>query len=135
MKKILVQKDWKKPDDLSKIYRETAEILAIHKTGIEINTRGMVIPEVGEYYPDIEFLKYCAKMGVFLTMGSDSHDGGSVGEGFEPAVRYAMEAGYKKLSICHFVKLDLSGLQQKFNKVYKPSIITRIYAKNKNYIS
>lgn len=98
VKKILVHRRWKKPDNLAKIYRETAEILAVHNTGIEINTRGMLLPEVGEYYPDFEFLKSCVQAGVPLTIGSDSHDGRRVGDGFESAVRQAREAGYKALS-------------------------------------
>ena len=100
VKKALPHAGMKKPDNLSKLYRETADILKACDTGIEVNTRGLILSDVGEFYPDFEFLSACAQAEVPVTIGSDSHDSNRVGESFEEAVDFIRQAGYKK--ICYY---------------------------------
>ncbi len=99
VKKALPHAGMAKPQSLGKLYRETAEILAAGKTGIEINSRGLLLPDVGEYYPDEGFLRECVKAGVPVTIGSDAHDSSRVGEGVAEAVEYASQAGCREVNI------------------------------------
>ena len=89
----------KRPDNLETIYKDTAEALADNHAGIEINTRGLILEGVDEFYPDFDLLKACVKAGVPITISSDSHDGSRVGENFDKAVKYAKEAGAKEINI------------------------------------
>ena len=89
----------RKPDNLESMYKETAETLARHRVGIEINTRGLILEGVEEFYPDFELLKACVKAGVPLTISSDSHDSLRVGENFDKAVQFAKDAGAEEINI------------------------------------
>jgi histidinol-phosphatase (PHP family) len=88
-----------KVPELQAIYAQTAEVLSACGVGIEINSRGLIIPEVGDYYPEWGLLVECARAGVPLTFASDSHDGGRVGDGFDQAMIYAIKAGFKEINI------------------------------------
>jgi histidinol-phosphatase (PHP family) len=88
-----------KPVNLAKIYRETAEILAIYQIGIEINTRGSILPEVGEFYPDELFLRECFRAGVPITISSDAHQPEAVASGITEAMNLAFDIGYRQISV------------------------------------
>ena len=89
----------KKPDNLGTVYIDTAEALADNRVGIEINSRGLILEGVEEFYPAFDLLKACMKADVPVTISSDSHDSKRVGENFGTAVQYAKEAGYEEISI------------------------------------
>lgn len=108
IKKALPHLNLSKPPQTERIYRETAETLAACKVGIEINTRGLILPDVGEYYPEEAFLRECARAGVPVTIGSDAHITDRVGDGVEGAVEYAYAAGYRE--ICIWRKRELIAL-------------------------
>lgn len=99
VKKALPHLQMRKPDNLQPLYSETAKMLAVCDVGVEINTRGKLLPDVGEFYPDGEFLSECRRAGVPLTIGSDAHQYQNVGSGIEEAFQYAQKLGFSEVSI------------------------------------
>lgn len=102
VKKALPHQGMSKPDNLETTFRETAEMLAACDTGIEVNTRGLILSDVGEFYPAPGFLAACAKENVPVTISSDSHDGKRVGDNFQQAVDYIRKTGYRQY--CYYKK-------------------------------
>lgn len=99
VKKALPHLKMEKPQDLTGIYRDAAAMLSACETGIEINTRGRILSDVGEYYPSDEFLRLCSQAGVPLTIGSDAHDPKMTGSEVEEAALHAKKLGYRELSV------------------------------------
>jgi len=110
VKKALPHLGMKKPDNLQTLYQETAKMLAACDVGIEINTRGKLLPDVGEFYPHIDFLTECRRAGVHLTIGSDAHQPQNVGLAVEEAFRLAQSLGFAELSVWRKRKRYVSNL-------------------------
>lgn len=99
VKKALPHLNMVKPGGLAGIFEDAAKMLAACDVGIEINTRGKILSDVGEYYPDDEFLTACRKAGVPLTFGSDAHEPKMVANGIPEAVAHADSIGFSEYSI------------------------------------
>lgn len=98
VKKYLPRLKLAKPANPAPIYQRAVEVLKACDVGIEINTRGM-LTAAGEYYPDDDFLRECARAGIPLTIGSDSHDMVSAGFGIEEAAAHARQIGFRQIHI------------------------------------
>ena len=99
VKKALPHLNMRKPEGLTEIFEDAAKMLAACEVGIEINTRGKILSDVGEYYPDDEFLTACRKAGVPLTFGSDAHEPRMVANGIPEAMTHAVKIGFSEFSI------------------------------------
>jgi histidinol-phosphatase (PHP family) len=77
---------------------EDAALAAIAAAGLalEINTAGWRTP-AGEAYPSPALLRRARAAGVPLTIGSDAHAPGELGDRFDDAVALARDAGYTAL--------------------------------------
>ncbi len=60
---------------------------------IEINTSGWT-HSVDESYPSLPILRWARERDIGLVFGSDAHSADRVGDGFERAMKLAIEAGY-----------------------------------------
>ncbi|MGI5920807.1 MAG: histidinol-phosphatase HisJ family protein [Syntrophomonadaceae bacterium] len=63
---------------------------------VEINSAGLRKP-VQEIYPSSEIIKAMFELNVPITIGSDAHLPGQVGEGFHQAVETITAAGYRSI--------------------------------------
>lgn len=92
--------DFNRPEE----YKKTA--LALHEGSVcvEVNTAGLRAP-VGEIYPTLEFLKTCREYMVPVTLGSDAHEPGQVGQDFDKAKALLKEAGYQELVVFQHRKI------------------------------
>jgi histidinol-phosphatase (PHP family) len=77
----------RRPNDLSSYYPELEGI------ALEISTAGLRRP-VGELYPDPALLA-----GRPITLASDAHEPGLVGEDFDRALALARDAGYETVTV------------------------------------
>jgi len=76
--------------DYSDICDEIMKVLVKNGKGMEINTSG--VDRVGEFLPDITFLKRFKELGgEIVTVGSDSHNGERVGQYIDGALEIAKE--------------------------------------------
>lgn len=89
-----------RPEDgvLRDLHERAAEAIATADVCVEISTAGLRKP-VGELYPDPAFLAACAKRGVPITLASDGHVPGLVGEDFDQALELARSADYETVSV------------------------------------
>ncbi|TYO95925.1 histidinol-phosphatase HisJ family protein [Desulfallas thermosapovorans] len=79
--------------DLKEIYDKTARAFARAGVCAEINTAGLRMP-VAEMYPAPGLLKAFRKYAVPLVTGSDAHEPGQVGYGFDIVLRLLEEDEY-----------------------------------------
>ncbi|MBS3909231.1 MAG: histidinol-phosphatase HisJ family protein [Actinobacteria bacterium] len=95
----LVKKYGFRPEtDITSLLEDT--VAAIKEAGVcvEINTAGLRKP-AGEVYPSEAILALCSKAGVPITLGSDAHRPDQVGMDFDHALRLAVAAGYRRLTV------------------------------------
>jgi histidinol-phosphatase (PHP family) len=85
--------DTKPKEDLTEIYKDTAETIASSQMCAEINAKGLERP-CREIYPGEQFLKVLYDHDVPITFGSDAHDPNDLGKNLEEAVRLAKKVGY-----------------------------------------
>lgn len=76
---------------------------------IEINTNGLNKP-VQEIYPSPKIIKWMKEKEIPVTLGSDAHQAGRVGENFEQMVQVLKKTGYEKIAVFknrqqNFIKL------------------------------
>ncbi|MFC1850798.1 histidinol-phosphatase HisJ family protein [candidate division CSSED10-310 bacterium] len=96
----LIKKFGFRPEcDIGELFTETAEIISKNKVCIEVNTSGLIKP-CQEIYPSSQLLKICCDYGIPITLGSDAHKPGCVGQYFDDALMLIQQIGYKK--IAHF---------------------------------
>lgn len=81
--------------DLTTLYLDAAEALALGGAAVEVSTAGLRKP-VGELYPAPDFLRACHHRGVPLTLASDAHTPEDVGRDFDRAVELARAVGYRE---------------------------------------
>lgn len=97
------------PLDYREVLDELLKLLANRGKGIEINTKGIVT--LGYPHPHPFVLKRFRELGgEIVTIGSDSHDGTHVGDGFAAAEQALRAAGFEyyaifRRRIAEFVKL------------------------------
>ena len=84
------------PPDFSRdVFEEIAQEIASNGLAVEVNTRGLLIPEMREVYPTRPLMKCLARAGVRFTIGSDAHDEYRIGEGYRSAKMLLMEEGQR----------------------------------------
>ncbi|AGB40374.1 histidinol phosphate phosphatase HisJ family [Halobacteroides halobius DSM 5150] len=87
-----------KPEaDILKIVTPVLEIIAQEDVVIEINTNGFNKP-VSEMYPSREILEQAYDLEVKVTLGSDAHCAGRVGENFAMVKKLLADIGYTKIA-------------------------------------
>ena len=64
---------------------------------VELNTSGYNHP-VGEAYPSLKILKWCRKLDIPVTLGSDSHAPEHIGRHYDRAEHLLISAGYQTLT-------------------------------------
>src|ERR1051325_5726917 len=79
------------------IFETFADRVAETSVCVEISTAGLHRP-VAELYPDPRLLSACHARDVPITLASDAHTAGRVGENLERAVALARDAGYDSLT-------------------------------------
>ena len=86
------------PEVRSRLYEESADAIASSGLAVEISTAGLRKP-VGELYPAPELLAACVRRGIGVTLASDAHEPGLVGEDFALALDAAHEAGCETVTV------------------------------------
>jgi histidinol-phosphatase (PHP family) len=95
--------------DFTAVYEDALQVVAEADVAIEISTAGLR-KLCREIYPSGQFLQIARRLGVPITLGSDSHIPQDVGLDFNEAVALGRACGYDK--ICRFTqrKRDLLPL-------------------------
>lgn len=86
------------PAVLEELHEELARGLAGAGVAAEVSTAGLRKP-VREIYPSDGLLAAFALHGVPITIASDAHESGLVGEDFERALELVRGAGYETISV------------------------------------
>lgn len=84
--------------DLKHLYEETARVFKRAQVCVEVNTAGLRYP-AQEMYPSAGLLEIFFKHGLPVTLGSDAHCPGHVGEGLEQAVSFLRSTGYTEITL------------------------------------
>lgn len=82
--------------DLRRFYEPAVEAMADTGAVLEINTAGWNKP-CDEAYPAPGFLRLACEAGVPLVINSDAHEPEEIGQNFEKAREWALEAGFTEL--------------------------------------
>lgn len=82
--------------DVNGLYAQVAEALGESGVAIEVSTAGLRKP-VGEIYPGPALLSECARRGIPVSLGSDSHKPAEVGIHFDQALDALSAAGYSEI--------------------------------------
>ena len=95
--------------DFTAVYEDALQVVAEADVAIEISTAGLR-KLCREIYPSGQFLQIARRLGVPITLGSDSHIPQDVGLDFNEAVALGRACGYDR--ICRFTqrKRDLLPL-------------------------
>ena len=95
--------------DFTAVYEDALQVVAEADVAIEISTAGLR-KLCREIYPSGQFLQIARRLGVPITLGSDSHIPQDVGLDFNEAVALGRACGYDR--ICRFTqrKRDLVPL-------------------------
>ncbi len=83
--------------DQSVLFEETLKIMKEANVVLELNTSGLDQP-CKEFYPSKEILTIACKLGVPVTLGSDSHYPHQVSRHFEEAIKMLKEVGYTRIA-------------------------------------
>jgi histidinol-phosphatase (PHP family) len=83
---------------LGDLYRRVADTLARAGVAVEVNTAGLRKP-CAELYPGPALLAELYRAGVPVTIGSDAHDPGDVGAGFDEALIALRAVGYRSVVV------------------------------------
>jgi histidinol-phosphatase (PHP family) len=86
-------------ENLTQIYKDTAEAIARSEMCAEVNAKGLNRP-CREIYPSEQFLKILYDHDVPIVFGSDAHKPKDLGKNLEEAVRLAKKVGYAEA--CRF---------------------------------
>ncbi|MCP4715018.1 MAG: histidinol phosphate phosphatase, partial [Deltaproteobacteria bacterium] len=91
----LVKKFGHRPEslDLAALYHETAQRIRRQNMCLEVNTAGLR-KEVGEIYPEKQFLEIARQYKVPIVIGSDAHCPGEVGADYAKAMALVRSVGY-----------------------------------------
>jgi histidinol-phosphatase (PHP family) len=80
-------------EDMAKVFVETVEVIRQSNVCVEVNTGGLRAP-CKEVYQGKPLLKACFDCGIPITLGSNAHTPGNVGEDFDKALRLIKQLGY-----------------------------------------
>ncbi|MBN2025620.1 MAG: histidinol-phosphatase HisJ family protein [Actinobacteria bacterium] len=95
----LIKKFGFRPDaDVTCLYRECLDRVAAAGVAVEVSTAGLRKP-VGEIYPSEGFLRLCHDRGIAVTLGSDAHRPGEVGDRLEEALPLLRRVGYGEVAV------------------------------------
>lgn len=100
--------------DVRRLYEACLDRVAESGLAVEVSTAGLRKP-AGEIYPGEDFLRLCREREIPVTLGSDAHEPGEVGWGFEKAVAALRRAGYREILLFRdrkrsFLRLPPPGL-------------------------
>lgn len=84
--------------DVEPLYRRVLGAISAAGLALDVNTSGLRKP-VREIYPTLRFLQVARSLDVPVTLGSDAHEPGHVGEDFDRAVELLTAAGYNRISV------------------------------------
>lgn len=85
-------------DDVTHLYQDCLDRVAAAGVAVEVSTAGLRKP-VGEMYPGEVFLRLCRDRGIAVTLGSDAHRPGEVGDRFEEALHLLQRVGYREVAV------------------------------------
>ena len=83
--------------DVNHLYQRVARTFSECGVCIEVNTAGLRVP-ARECYPAPELLKLMCQYKVPVTLGSDAHNPGQVGQDFDVALRMIKAVGYTQIA-------------------------------------
>ncbi len=83
--------------DMFFLYEETLKIMKEANVVLELNTSGLDHP-CKEFYPNKEALALACKLGIPVTLGSDSHHPSQVSRHFESAINLLKSVGYTRIT-------------------------------------
>lgn len=83
---------------------ETLEVISSHRTVIEVNTGGMSRGRIKSPCPSPWILEQCLRMGIPVTLNSDSHNPVALTAFFKPMADMLISIGFRELQI-----LDVGG--------------------------
>lgn len=83
--------------DPSNLYEETLKIMKEANVVLELNTSGLDHP-CKEFYPNKDALALACKLGIPITLGSDSHHPSQVSRHFESAINMLKSVGYTRIT-------------------------------------
>lgn len=99
IKKALPHLNMTKPSGLTELYTDSTRVLSACGIAVELNTKGTIYSDVGEYFPDDDFLRACLQAGTPVTIGSDAHDFKMMGFGVEEGILHLKNLGFKQINI------------------------------------
>ena len=84
---------------------------------VEVNTSGFNHP-VQEIYPSPDILKKCHEREISITLGSDAHNPGDVGQHYGRALSLLLSSGYSHLAT--FTKRERDDIRIKSDRNIQP---------------
>jgi len=88
---------YKPSGDMTKLERQTLDIIRASDTAIELNASGLR-HTAKEMYPSPSMLEYACQIGVPITIGSDAHQPERLGENLNLALIELKKAGYNQIA-------------------------------------
>ena len=89
--------DFRPDGDVVKLATPALEVIAQNDLVIEINTNGRNKP-ADEFYPSRGILEKAYELGIKVTMSSDAHSAGRVGENLTEVRNMLLDIGYEQLA-------------------------------------
>lgn len=84
----------RRPHDETPLHDAILSGAAVHGTALELNSNGL--RKCGEIYPALPLLERARRLGLPITLASDAHTPGRVGEHFDRLTAWARSAGYEE---------------------------------------
>ncbi|HHJ10196.1 MAG TPA: histidinol-phosphatase HisJ family protein [Bacteroidetes bacterium] len=85
-------------DGLEKIITKTLEAISKAGLAVELNTSGRNKP-CRDFYPSYTLLEQCYQFDIPVTLGSDAHNPGDVGQYFPDAIDMLKKIGYTRIAV------------------------------------
>jgi len=95
--------------DILDFVTPSLKLIAENKMVMEVNTNGMNKP-VKEFYPEKKIIEKAYELGVKITMSSDAHRAGRVGENLSRVRKELLEIGFKEIATFEDRKLKMKKL-------------------------
>ena len=94
---LIKKSEFSPKEDMTEVFAETLEVIRRSNVCVEVNTGGLRAP-CKEVYPSKPLLKACFDCGIPITLGSNAHTPGNVGEDFDKALRLIKQLGYCEIA-------------------------------------
>lgn len=88
---------WKPSASFDKVFHKILLKIKKKNLAVEINTSGYEYP-VNEVFPSPAIIRECYKLGINITIGSDSHKPESIGQHYDKVLPLLISAGYRQLT-------------------------------------